>query len=314
MENPLIGKRRWLWRTALLFLAAFILMRLYFRATDDFRISNISYEMPYHAEWEIPMLTSTQQQELEAILNQKFRYLGKGAQSYVFASDDGKYVIKFFKFKHLRPSWFVDMLPDVSLFSQFKQKVSARKARKLFGVFNGYKLAYDKEKADSGLIFIQLNPSHKEKVITVVDKIGFDRHVDLGAVPYIVQEKGKTLRLVFGDLIEKGDMETLKKRIVQIFNLYLAEYRQGINDHDHGVMHNAGFVGDRPIHLDVGKIHAEESMKQPATYQEDLLLVAAKMDQWLQENYPDQADEIKTFILQWLSHNFGRDVRLPSVE
>src|ERR1700724_132490 len=90
------------------FLVLFGLARLYYRLTDDFRLSNMTYSLPFKAPWESPSLTPEQHRELAQILNQKFFYIGKGAQCYAFASDDQQYVLKFFKFKHLKPSFWVD--------------------------------------------------------------------------------------------------------------------------------------------------------------------------------------------------------------
>lgn len=303
-------RRRWLLWILIFIVTIFVGMRIYFRATDDFRISNIMYDMPYHPEWEIAPLTNQDQALLDTILNQKFHYIGKGAQSYVFGSDDQKYVIKFFKFKHLRPSLFVDLLPDVSPFSDYKQRVKARKQRKLNGVFAGYKLAYDLDKDNSGLIFIQLNPSHKNKEITVIDKIGLERTINVGDVPFIIQEKGETLRNVLRKLMENEDISTTKRRIGQIFDLYIVEYSKGIFDHDHGVMHNAGFVGERPIHLDVGKMHYDESIRLPEVYQEDLLKIGGKMKDWFNNNYPKHAEEIIQDIENKLSKISNRRIQL----
>lgn len=305
------GRWRWLLWVALVIVTLFVGLRIYFRATDDFRISNIMYDMPYHAEWEIPALSAKEKNDLDAILNQKFTYIGKGAQSYVFGSEDQKYVVKFFKFKHLRPSLLVQVLPDVAPFTSYKQKVAARKQRKLYGVFTGYKLAYDVDKDNSALVFIQLNPTHSAKEIKLVDKLGFNRTVDLGEVAFIVQEKGQTLRNVLAELLNQGDVATAKKRIGQIFDLYLSEYSKGIYDHDHGVMQNAGFIGERPIHLDVGKLNNDDRMRQPEVYQEDLYKVGSKMKVWLDDNYPKQAPEINRDIEAKLSAVFGRPVTLP---
>ena len=52
--------------------------------------------------------------------------------------------------------------------------------------------------------------------------------------------------------------------------MYISEYKKGIYDRDHGVMHNTGFVEDYPFHLDVGKFSKEESMRQVKFYKKDL--------------------------------------------
>ena len=278
-------------------LVCFVAARVYYALTDDFRLSNITYDMPYEENWSIAAPSSVQETQLEQILNQPFFYLGKGAQSYAFASQNDRYVIKFFKFKHLRPSWFVDMLPPVSFLKTYKEKQSARKARKLFGVFNSYKLAFDVDRDESGLIFIQLNTTKNPKrQVTVIDKIGFKHRIELDSVPFIVQYKGETLRTVLARLLDQQDVETAKQRINQILNLYVGEYRKGIFDHDHGVMQNTGFVGDKPIHLDVGKLLKEEKMRDPAFAKKDLLLVAQKIKEWIKTRFPDYYSTLSEFI------------------
>lgn len=298
-------RRLWLWivlATVLIFAVA----RVYFRLTDDFRVGNITYEMPYHATWDIPLPVGDEKKQLKSILAQKFYYIGKGAQSYAFNSEDGHYVLKFFKFKHLRPNWVMNLLPPLAPFMEYRDRQAMRKERKLYGVFDGYRLAYAKHRADSGLIFIHLNPTHGlyDKV-TVYDKIGLKRSIQLDDVVFIVQEKAKTTRAVVDGLLKTGQLDVAKQRISQIIDMYLVEYRKGIYDKDHGVMHNTGFVGDRPIHLDVGKLTEEPNMQRPEFWQPDLERIGWKFAVWIQDNYPEAYPIMAQDIEAKLSNAFG---------
>ncbi|MEI8365130.1 MAG: hypothetical protein WCF65_01810 [Parachlamydiaceae bacterium] len=292
---------KYFWRIcawiAVIILIIFILARIYYTLTDDFRLNNISYELPHEKNWVIADSTQEQERQILQILDQPFSYLGKGAQSYAFASKDGQYVIKFFKFKHLRPSWFVDILPPAGFLKTYKDKQSARKTRKLFGVFHSYKLAYDVDRDDSGLIFIQLNTENNpQRTVTVIDKIGFSRNIDLSGIPFILQYKGETLRTVLSGLLKLGDVHTAETRIGQIIDLYSREYSQGIYDHDHGILQNTGFVGSTPIHLDVGKLVREEKMRDPTFKKQDLSIVALKINHWVEKNFPHYSGEIAAYI------------------
>lgn len=274
-------------------LVAFLLARGYFALTDDFRLANITHPMPYEQAWEIPALSPVEEHQMNQILNQPFAYIGKGAQSYVFASQDGNYVLKFFKFKHLRPSLFLDALPSIGYLKTYKDKQAARKERKLFGVFNAYKLAYDVDKDESGLIFIQLNvEGNPQRNVTIIDKIGMKHIVNLQHYPFILQKKGETLRTVMHKLLKNGDVPTATLRLNQILDLYVQEYNKGIYDHDHGVMQNTGFIGEHPIHLDVGKLTPQAEMRQTAYAKQDALLVVNKMKEWIKKNYPQYDDTI----------------------
>jgi hypothetical protein len=280
--------------TLLLSLTVFGVARIYYRLTDDFRISNMTYEIAHNHEWEIASITPQEHENLSKILDQKYSYLGKGAQSYVFTSEDGLYVIKFFKFKHLKPSIFLNALPPLPPFSNYVKKETIRKDRKLKSVFNGYKLAYEIHKYDSGLVFIHLNKTENfiNKTVTVFDKIGREHKIDLDTNVFLLQRKGETLRTVMTDLLKKNDIVVAKQRIRQIFDLYVTEYKKGAYDHDHGVMHNTGFVGTEPIHLDVGKFSPDENICQASVYKSDLKIIYRKIDLWLKNNFPHSRDEI----------------------
>src|ERR1700722_4859365 len=142
---------RFFWVTGIV-IFIILLTRLYFSLTDDIRIGNMVYDLPHHNEWDIPELSFEEKIHLASILSQKFHYLGKGAQSYVFSSADHQYVLKFFKFKHLKPNWLTDILPAIFPFVHYRDHEISRKQKKLHAVFAGYHLAYEIHKTQSALI------------------------------------------------------------------------------------------------------------------------------------------------------------------
>lgn len=271
----------------------FALIRFYYLLTDDIRIANMIYEIPHQQEWEIPPLTSEEKLAMEPILTQKFYYISKGTQSYAFGSEDGQYVLKFFKFKHLKPNWIIDHLPPFSPFIDYRNKQSARKQKKLFGAFTGYLLAYQVDRDESGLLFIHLNKTTDlQRKVTLIDKLGFEHEADLDEMVFFIQKKVVTMRQRMNKQMKQGDISSVKQDIRKVFDLYISEYKKGIYDRDHGVMHNMGFFGDQPIHLDVGMLTRKEAMKQPGEMRKDLALVARKLKIWFNTNYPDAASEI----------------------
>lgn len=253
--------------------------------------------MPYRQDWEVSPMTVEQSKQFDEILKQKFYYVGKGAQSYAFRSADDQYIIKFFKFKHLKPSFFVDLLPSVGSLKTYKERQIERKNRLLNSVFDGYRLAYAVHGNETGLIYIHLNKSHDlHKTVIVKDKIGLERTIDLDEVPFILQEKAKTTRTVMTELLDDNNIAMAEQRIKQIFDLYLLEYSKGIYDRDHGVMHNTGFVGDKPIHLDVGKLTQDDRIKEKEYYKPDLLRIVNKFNVWFKANYPQHYPVLQAFM------------------
>lgn len=264
-------------------------IRVYYNLTDDFRVSHITHPVPEKTEWNFP-LSEEEHKELAKILDQDFIYLGKGAQVYAFGSIDGKYVIKFFKFKHLKPSVFIEMIPAIGPLADFKEKNIQRKIRKLEGVFEGHVIGYTYDKKNSGLIALHLNPTKTLGLhVRLIDKIGMKWNIDLDPVVFVIQKRGETLRTIFGDLLDQNKAEMAVKKATQVLDMYVDEYSRGVWDRDHGISHNIGFIGDEPFHLDVGKLSYRLDMRSPSVYQDDLRLVAKKMDAWVEEHYPEQA-------------------------
>jgi hypothetical protein len=289
--------------------------RLYYRMTDDFRTGNIEYELPFESQWQLPELKQDEQRQLAAILDQKFSYLGKGAQCYAFVSDDGLYVLKFFKFKHLKPHFLVDLLPSIPPLKGFKESTAERKQRKLMSVYDGYDLAYRENREDSQLLYLHLIPSENlHKKVTVIDKIGFKKSINLDDVVFLVQRKGETLRTRLQTLLNQDNVREAEKSISSILEMYIAEYRKGIYDRDHGVMHNTGFVGDRPFHLDVGKLSKEEQMRQVDVHSKDLEHVLWKIDVWVKANYPQHYQNVSPFLAREYHRLTGGTYDIASVD
>ena len=296
LMNP--HKMRWM-SLLLVGLLLFGAGRLYYRLTDDFRLANIQYTLPFEAPWKTDDLTFEESQALALIFEQSFFYIGKGSQCYAFASEDGQYVLKFFKFKHLKPSLMVDLLPPIPPFRAFKQNCCERKIRKLISLFSGYDLAYRQNRQQSGLLYLHLTPTHYlHLTATVVDKIGIKRKIDLDEVIFLVQRKGETLRDRLRTLLDQGNINEAKQTLADIMTMYVSEYKKGLFDHDHGVMHNTGFIGPIPFHLDVGKFKKDERFKQPAIYQQDLKLVVCKINAWIQKSYPQYYLVLSHFLEQ----------------
>lgn len=306
-----IQLKTWM-RFLLIFLVLALGTRCYFFLTDDFRLSNITYDIPYHVEWDIEPLTVKDQSELDAVLSQTFSYLGKGAQSYAFVSADQQYVLKFFKYKHVKPSMFKGVLSYIPPLAVYREEELSRKKKRFYSVFSGYHLAYERHRKESGLLFVQLNPDQQQRLVKVIDKIGMHHTIDVGQLAFIVQKKGESFRTVLAQALDKGDLKAAKDSINQIVDFYLCEYSKGIYDRDHGIMHNTGFINGQPLHLDVGKLTQDERLKQPKTYQQDLLRVSPKLLTWLNINYPQYAPELIKSIEQKFSKVFGEPFAFKS--
>jgi hypothetical protein len=261
--------------TTLAVLAAFF---LYDFVASQFRLDNIVFKKSYSSDIK---LDSSQRQELQSILQQPFSYLDRGRQSYVFISKDGAYVLKFFDARRLSSS--------VRIFQS--EKSLAQKYERLF---KGYEVAYKYDRDHTGLLYVQLIPDPSlDLVVTIIDRFGITQKIPLNAVPFVVQKKAIPTRIGISELLEKGNVEEAKHRLRQIVDMYLDEYRHGLNDSDHNFMYNTGFIGEVPVRIDVGRLSLDDNFKKPEVYQKEIQTIAIKRTGgWLKRHYPQYREEI----------------------
>jgi|SRR6185436_15204178 len=260
------GKRFWL----LLVLPVVILWgsyQLYQSKSFGFSPARICSNFSYNPDWAIEEPQNNSQ--LKSILNQKFKYLAVGSQSYAFVSEDEKYVVKFFIMKHQIPR-----LSDL----WNPEQVEVRK-QNLLSIFNAHKLAYDELKTDTGLIYIHLNKSHDLQTrLQIVDRVGRTFFIDLDQTEFVIQEKAELIFTRLKKLLNQGDKEKMQQCIQSTLALVKRRIAKRITDHDKAVKHNYGFVGDRPIQLDIGRI--EKTTPNPNHYKR----ITQRIDKWLKEN------------------------------
>ena len=260
---------------------------LYYKLTDGFRIASITSHLTYHPQWETQSPTPDEKFLLTTILDQPYSYLGKGGKAYAFQSKDGLYVLKFFKFKYLRPNFLNQLISKIPFFEGKNTHEMQRRHRKFYGVYQGYKWAYDLNKTHSGLIYLHLNPTFNQfGYVDLYDKLGRKHSLDLDQVVFMVQKKARLFNEILAEKLDKGNVTDAQVMIFKVIDMFVNQYQKGLYDRDLGVLHNTGFVDDRPIHFDMGKMTYDESMKDVAHYKAHLILVSNKIDGWIKNHYP----------------------------
>ncbi len=300
------------WRVLLLisvFVILFIVTKWSVANTDDFRISNVQYEVPYHPEWEVESLAPVQKHLLNHILHQHFTYLGKGDQCYAFLSEDGKWVLKMFIVKHLKPSPLFTLIPSVGKLQEYKQSIELEKRQQLEGLLNSYKLAYDVYRPESGCLYMHFNNSQRlNRAVSVTDKLGREWTVDLDPLAFVIQQRAVPLRDEMDQLLSRDNVRRAKKRIRQTIALYLRQYALGIHDWEKDVMNNNGFVGEKPVHFGVEDLIVDESVQSKEAQIEHLVRVCQSMEQWVSSHFPEYRQELIDEMELGLGHVFGQKI------
>ena len=209
-------------------------------APQKFSVKVISSSLPPHSRWAISDPAPRD------ILSQKFTFLGEGAQAIAFQSEDEKYVLKLFKMRRFTPSFTDQLCPHVV----------RRRLRNLHWVFNGYKNAYQDLRTDTGLVWIHLaKTKNLHQTLTLLDQDGNEHLIDADATEFVIQEKAELIFDHLSRLQREGKTSDVKKAIASIYVLVQHRIDMGYADRDKAVSNNYGFVGDRPIQLDTGRLY-----------------------------------------------------------
>lgn len=279
--------------------------RLYFRVTGGFTIGNITWDLAHDPRWDIRPLTNKEQTAVDSILDQKFSYLGKGCQSYVFLSEDGDYVVKFFKYQRFRTQPWLDYLTFIPPVEHYKKRKTEKKMNKLEGLFASWKIAFEGLKLETGLIFVHLNRTQNlNKTLVIYDKMGLEHNIDLDKMQFLVQRKAEMLCPYIKNLMDKRDTQEAKNMLDRIIVLIISEYVRGYADNDHALMQNTGVLDGFPIHIDVGQFVKEENAKSPQVYKQDLFSKTFKFRKWLKRNYPELLEYLEFRLKEVIGNQF----------
>lgn len=225
------------------------------RLTHGFRTAKMRIDYPFNPNWE------TANQPAPSVLNQRFHYLGKGAQCYVFESQDKQYVIKLFR---------------------YDQPNSAKKVERLF---NACKLAYDEMREETGLVYIHLNPTELGlPTLLAIDAVGRRYRFNLDKMRFAVQKKADVIR----DALErsKQNPSEMRQRIDAFFALLQKRIDKKIVNNDSNMTRNFGFLGEEAVEIDFGSYHRNVDLDS----RQELGRFSNALRHWLAKHAPEWVD------------------------
>lgn len=288
----------------LVFLVVYGLGRLYYRVTGGFTLGNITYELPYDSRWDTRSLDESESERLNSILSQKFHYLGKGCQSYVFSSDDGQYVIKFFKYQRFRPQgwlYYTTFLPGMD---QYLRNKIHKKRERLEGVFTSWKMAFEELQKETGVVYVHLNKSNfLNQFVEIYDKIGLKHQLNIDDYEFMIQRKAALLCPTIQKWMAEDNQSRTKLLLDDLLGLILSEYQRGMADNDHALMQNTGVLDSKPIHIDAGQFIKNSKVKNQGIYSQELFNKTWKFRKWLRRNYPDLEEHLVARLKEIIGEN-----------
>lgn len=243
------------------------------KQTDHFTVSKISTKLlekqkiPFDAE----------------LLNQPFRYLGKGGQSYVFLSEDGTKIFKCFRdSKRQMATLFGKIFPH-SYFERKKQK----EMEQLINTMESYFLAYEHLEEETALLGIHLHQGNSIDIpLIIIDKLGISHTLKPDSIPFVIQKKAMPVKEKIASLMEKNDAEGALRAFASLFSLIKKRIDLGLWDQDPNLGKNFGFIGETAVQIDAGRFAkcGEAGLQRIRNSEEDL-------QHWINAHYPQLSQD-----------------------
>lgn len=282
------------------FLKLFLIIILFFgierlchRATDGFALVNVYAPPGNNDKWK------SNEPLPKGLCDQTFHYLNSGSQSYVFVSEDGKTILKLFKFQHMRTPPILDFLPSVGKLGEKR----AKKRKVLERTLDSLTLAYTHMKEETGLLYLHLaKTNHLNKQITFTDKIGRTHTLDLDEVEFLLQKRGKLAYAAIDEWMANGEKETAERAIGHLLTLAKMRCLKGIFDKDPDFSTNFGFIEKTPFQLDFGRLSLSENEKNPLIYGPEMIRITRDFEGWIAENHPDLLESFKKELNEIISY------------
>lgn len=241
----------------------------------DFSLSKISSSLPEGEEI-----------ESLACLDQPFSFLGNGRQSFAFVSKDGKFVLKFFNQKYLKMPWYA---------FPFQDRERAKRAKRERFFRESYLVAGRFLQTETGLIQCHFVKTKGLPKVILQDKASRDFVVDLNEVAFVLQKKGEPFFPTLDAIYETRGKEAFSSALSDFLEMVAFRISIGIQDGDHDVEHNYGFLEGKPFQLDPGRLLLGD-FSDRGKVSHEWWVATHSFRKWLEKKHPDMVptfDEIQ---------------------
>jgi len=275
-------------KTVLSLTAFFAVERFCHEKTRGFRPGKILSHFANDPRYEISSLSEEEIQNANEILKQRFYFLGDGGQGYSFTSEDGLYVLKFFKLHHMRTSKILKQLPLFGILRSATDDFIEEREMNHNKIFSSCMIAMQDFKEETGMIFLHLNTtSYRHPIVSITDAIGVNHNIELDKAAFALQKKASVAFRDLHQAINRKDEEVVKEAISSFVSFLAKRCQKGIQDLDSGFKRNYGIVNGELIEIDVGSFTKNASLQDPKIMKKEILKKTEGLRKGLVAHYPE---------------------------
>jgi DNA repair exonuclease SbcCD ATPase subunit len=279
-----------------LFILFFLFTSVGCSRPHGFTLKKILSEHSYEPRWEVS--PPKNMNEIRSFLAQSYTYLGSGNHCYAFVSSDGRYVLKFFKQKHMRTHSMLNYLPLPARNLFYPIERLRRRMQEREESYSSYKIAYEKLQNETGVLFLHLNKTTDLLPhTTLIDQHGNRLKINLNQMEFLLQEKATLAFEYLRSLFDQK--EELLDAIDSLLQVVISRNQKGIYDKDLQFYKNFGFRNGKALEVDVGEFKIDQT---PRDTLKEAHEVSLQIRDFIQENMPKHLPDVQTRINSTLKY------------
>jgi hypothetical protein len=212
------------------------------------------------------------------ILEQKFIYLDKGSQFYVFESYDKKFVIKFLRFDKVKSPVWANFPGSIS----FQKNKKKQKIKRFIKQIKSIKLALNAD-LNFGVILNNLDGKFLNQKITLIEKNKNKQQIDLNQTIFLIQKKAVKLK----DALKRVENKERELIVDKLFDAVQARLSLKIYNNTRKCMENIGLNNKKIIEYDIGDMSYLEDLEDSNMQKVHFRVFTDSMRFWLIKNMPE---------------------------
>jgi hypothetical protein len=271
----------------LFFVLFFALGKVSNKRTHGFSISKTRNNFPSTSPY-LTQKNNIDEELIRTLLKQRFHYYKRGAQSFVFLSEDGKTVLKIFNNRLKRLNAILSLVP-------WSTKNTEALKQRWNETSESYYIAKTMIPEETGLIYAHLNKeSIAKQDITLIDPLGIEHQLSTLTTSFLLQKHSDLIYPVITQLMKDNKIDEAKKTIAALVFLQRSLHKKGISNHDPSIRKNVGILDGRCITVDVGRFVLQNNQKDDTTLANDSKWVLRRFRKWIAKTHPALLSYLET--------------------
>lgn len=220
-----------------------------------------------------PQVACTIDEQTKHILAQPFSYLARGRQCFVFASADGKYVLKCIRTDKFKVPFWMQFFPE--MYQKRLDKITQKKRL----IFESFRIAKEELGDLTGTLALHLGKSEAtDQKIVISDPLGLRHEIPLDSTLFILQTK----RTLWSTAFQLSNVQEKQELLDTFVDLVVQRAQKGIIYRDPNFLPNYAFEGGKTYQIDVGDFRKNPEFEYRKAIRDSL----GPLQSWLAKTDP----------------------------